>query len=179
MKRKCSWLLALLAVALWAAGCAGPEPKKPNASPPPGLPPRIGQLFPPNAVITQRGVLTVRDRQFTMMGYIARSETNGLRLLMTETFGGVLADVMIEPDGKVIVVQAKPPFRPAWAEKYVAADLRCVFGRASIEDCPGWVLSPTHFVIKRPRYTLDLQTVEVKTNVPPSSVFDPNVAKQK
>ena len=114
-----------------------------------------------------------------MTGYIARSETNGLRLLMTENFGGVLADVIIEPSGKVIVVQTKPPLRPAWAENYVAEDLRCVFGRGSPEDCPGWMLSPNHYVIKRPRYTLDLQTVEVKTNVPPASVFDPNTTKKK
>jgi hypothetical protein len=178
MKRNFPWLLTLLAVVLWAAGCVGPEPKE-AAAPPPGIPPRVGELFPLNAVVTQRGVLTIHGRQFSMTGYIARSETNGLRLLMTETFGGVLADVMIEPSGKVIVVQTKPPFRPAWAEQYVAADLRCIFGRASIEDCPGWVLSPTHFVIKRPRYTLDLQTVEVKTNVPPASMFDPNIAKKK
>src|SRR5262245_27434209 len=105
MNRNFPWLLV---AALLAAGCAGPSPS-PEPVTPPGLPTRIGELFPPNAIITQRGVLTVRGQQFTMTGYIARSEKHGLRLLMTETFGGVLADVLIEPDGKVIVVQTKPP----------------------------------------------------------------------
>ena len=33
------------------------------------------QLFPADALITQRAVLTVRGRQFTLNGYVARSAT--------------------------------------------------------------------------------------------------------
>jgi hypothetical protein len=38
-------------------------------------------------------VLTVLGRQFTLNGYLANSATNGQRLIITENFGGVLADV--------------------------------------------------------------------------------------
>ena len=148
------------------AGCATNElPPTVNLPPSP-------QLFPADALITQRAVLTVRGRQFTLNGYVARSATGGLRLIMTENFGGVLADVLVKPDGRVYVLQAKPPFRKAWVERFVAADLKYIFADETETDCPVRVLSPTHFVIKRRQYELDLRTVEVKPGVQPPEMFE-------
>lgn len=156
---------------LWAccivAGCATPKiSSQQNNSP------RAAKLFPADALVTQRGVLTVRGRQFTLNGYVAKSETRGLRLIMTENFGGVMADVLVKPGGKVFVMKSKPPFRPTWVERYIAADLKCIFGDALETNCPVQVLSPTHFVIERRWYKLDLQTVEVKPGAQPAEMFD-------
>jgi hypothetical protein len=159
-------LLALI-LCLLAAGCATHQPA-PRQNPAP----RVASLFPPEALIAQRAVLTVHGRQFTLNGYLARSQTRGLRLVVTENFGGVLADVLVKPDGKTFVLQASPPFRPAWVENYLAADLKCLFGNMPETNCPVQVLSPTHFVITRRAYQLDLQTVEVKPGPQSAKLFD-------
>ena len=156
----------ILLLALLATSCATTQP-----------PPEINssgaaQMFPPDAFVTQRGVLTVRGRQFTLNGYVAKSETGGLRLIMTENFGGVLADVLVKPDGKVMVMQAKPPFRPAWVENYIAADLKCIFAGVTETNCPVRMSSPTHFVVTRRWYQLDLETVGIKSGVQPAAMFD-------
>jgi hypothetical protein len=39
-------------------------------------------------------------------------------------------------------------------------------------DCPGRRLSPTHFIIERPAYTLDLQTVATKPGLQSPEMFD-------
>ena len=156
----------ILLLALLAASCATTQP-----------PPEINssgaaQRFPPDAFVTQRGVLTVLGRQFTLNGYAAKSETRGLRFIMTENFGGVLADVLVKPDGKVLVMQAKPPFRPAWVENYIAADLKCIFNGTLETNGPVQMFSPTHFTVKRRWYKLDLRTVEVKPGAQAAAMFD-------
>ena len=158
-------LFSLLVCCLMA-GCATSRPASQQSKP------LTAQLFPPEARVTQRGVLTVRGRQFTLNGYVARSETRGLRLILTENFGGVLADVLVKPNGKVFVMQSKPPFRPAWVERYVAADLKCIFGDATETNCPVQMLSPTHFVVERRWYKLDLRTLETKPGAQPAEMFD-------
>ena len=102
--------LFILLLAWLAAGCATTEPTPLVMAPAPAA------SFPADAFITQRGTLTVRGRQFTLNGYVARSSTHGLRFVLTENFGGVLAEVLVKPDGQVFVLQAKPPFRPAWTK---------------------------------------------------------------
>jgi len=156
----------ILLLALLAAGCVTSQPlPKINAI-------RTAQLFPPEALVTQRGVLTVHGRQFTLNGYVARSVTRGLRLIITENLGGVLADVLVKPDGKVFVLKSNPPFRPAWVEHYFAADLKCIFAVAPETNGPVQVLSPAHFVIERRSYKLELRTVEVKPGLQPAEMFD-------
>ena len=151
MRRDC-YLMLLVSVLL--AGCSATKQSLPRTGPIPE------QLFPPEALVTQRGVLTVRGRQFAINGYVSRSQTRGLRLIMTENFGAVLADVLVKPEGKVLVVQSKPPFRRSWVERYIAADLKCIFGNAPETDCPVRSLGPTHFIVERRWYKLDLWTVE-------------------
>jgi hypothetical protein len=155
------WLLML--VALLGVGC-GTTPK--SAFRRPATP------FPPEALVTQRGVLTARGKQFTLNGYTSLSEKGGMRLIVMENFGGVLADVLVKRDGSVHVMRSSAAFRPAWIERYVAADLKCVFGDAPESSCPGQMISPTHFVIKRFWYSLDLQIVEVKPGPQPAAMFE-------
>ncbi len=149
----------ILLLALLLTGC-GTSPTMP----------RTGRSFPANALITQRGILTARGRQFTLNGYLSLSETGGMRLIVTENFGSVLADVLVKPDGVVHVMRSSPAFRPAWIERYVAADLKCIFG--DTEKCPGQMVSPTHFLIKHFWYSLDLQIVEIKPGVQPAEMFE-------
>jgi hypothetical protein len=160
-------VVIFLLLASMFSGCATSQPASPQNN---FL--HAKQLFPPDALVTQRGVLTVHGRQFTLNGYIAKSATGGLRFILTENFGGVLADILVKPDGNVFVLQAKPPFRPAWIKNYVAADLKCIFTGGRETNCPVQMLSPAHFLIERHGYKLDLQTVETKSGAQPAQMFD-------
>jgi hypothetical protein len=134
--------------------------------------PHPARLFPAEAFVTQRAVLTVHGRQFTLNGYVGKSEARGLRLIVTENFGGVLANVLVKQGGETFVLKANPPFRPAWVEDYIAADLKCIFEDRAEANCPLQMLSDTHFVIERRGYKLDLRTVEVKAGLQPGAMFD-------
>ena len=134
---------------------------------------------PTDAMITQRGVLTVLGRQFTLNGYLSISATSGKRLIVTENFGGVLADVLIKPDGSVHVMRSSRAFKPKWIRRYIAADVECLFGNNPKADCPGEMLSPNHFLIKRRWYKLDLQTVETKPGPQPATMFDESKAEKQ
>ncbi|HWN94308.1 MAG TPA: hypothetical protein VNT99_04695 [Methylomirabilota bacterium] len=150
----------LLLVLLLAAGCATRSPQ-PSSRP----------SFPGDALITQRAVLTARGKQFTLNGYLSMSQTGGKRLLVTENFGNVLADVLVKPDGAVHVMRSSSAFRPAHIKRFVAADLECAFGNPK-KKCRLDVLSPTHFVVKRFWYKLDLRIVDVKPGPQPAGMFD-------
>jgi hypothetical protein len=155
------WILMLMV--LLGVGC-GTTPKVPFHRP--------ATPFPPEALVTQRGVLTARGKQFTLNGYTSLSEKGGMRLIVMENFGSVLADVLVKPDGSVHVMRSSAAFRPAWIERYMAADLKCIFGDTPESTCPGQMISPTHFVIKRFWYSLDLQIVDVKPGPQPAAMFE-------
>lgn len=142
------------------------------ATPPRSTIPHTENPLPVDVLVTQRGVLTVLGRQFTLNGYLATSASGGQRLIVTENFGGVLADVLVKRDGTVVVMRSSRAFKAKWIRRFVAADLLCVFGDAPRVDCPGRQLSPTHFVIERRRYKLDLQIVETKPGPQPAELFD-------
>ena len=134
--------------------------------------------FPTDALITQRGVLTVLGRQFTLNGYLALNAAGGKRLIVTENFGSVLADVLMKPDGTVHVMRSSRAFKPKWIRRYIAADVECIFGSAPKTDCPGQMLSPTHSLIERRWYKLDLQIVEIKPGIQPPESFDESKAEK-
>jgi len=159
---------SLLFVLLLAAGCAT-RPKETL--------PQTPRSFPADGLITQRAVLTARGRQFTLNGYLSLSATGGKRLIITENFGNVLADVLVKSDGAVHVMRSSQAFRQKWIERYVAADLECIFGDAAEGNCPVRMISPTHFVIDRFWYDLDLQIVEIKPGPQPSTMFDATAVK--
>lgn len=160
MRRNLFFLLLLI-----VTGCATTPPTTSRL-------PHLANTFPANGLVTQRGVLTVHGRQFAVNGYVALSATGGVRLIMTESFGQVLADVLLKPDGTVHLMRPGQLLRSDWIKRYVAADLKCLFGSAPEADCPGWMLSPTHFIIERPAYTLDLQTVATRPGPQPPELFD-------
>ena len=163
------WPSLLLMVLLGAAGCATP-PKtsfRPAATP-----------FPPDALITQRGVLTVLGRQFTLNGYLALNAAGGKRLVVTETFGGVLADLLITPDGTAHVMRSSRALKPEWIRRYLAADVQCLTGGTTVEECPGEMISPTHYLVQRRWYKLDLRTVNVKPGPQPATMFDASRAEK-
>lgn len=139
---------------------------------PPADVPRPMAAIPDNGLVTQRAVLTARGQQFALTGYLAQSVVGGRRLIIMETFGHVLADVLIKRDGSVHVMRSSKLLRPAWIRRYVAADMQCVFGDAPDAGCRVRRLSATHFVIERRRYKLDLQIVEIKPGPQPQELFD-------
>ena len=159
--------LGLLMLAL-AAGCA----TAPGPGSAPGSAPGETRSWPADGMVTQRAVLTARGRQFALNGYLAMRAAGGKRLIVTQSFGQVLADVLIKPDGSVRVVRSSPMLRPEWIRRYVAADLECLFGGAPAVGCPVRTLSATHFLIERRWYKLDLQIVESKPGPQAPELFD-------
>src|SRR5450755_128526 len=133
---------------LLAAGCM--------TTPPPENLPRAANSFPADALMIQRAVLTVHGRQFTLNGYLALSGMGGKRLIVTENFGAVLADVLVKPDGTVHVMRSSRILRPRWIDRYVAADLMGIFGGANNSASPIRELSATHFELERRWYKLEL-----------------------
>ena len=134
--------------------------------------------FPADALITQRGVLnTFFGKQFTLNGYLAQSAAGGKRLILTENFGGVLADLLIKPDGTVHVMRPSAVFKPEWIQ-YLAADVQCIFGDEPRENCLGRMVAPKHFVIKRRWYELDLKIVEIKPGSQSPEMFDETKAEK-
>jgi hypothetical protein len=158
MRRNIFFILLLI-----ASGCATTLPPQ-NFS-------RPQNLFPANGLLIQRAVLTIHGRQFTLNGYLALSKTGGQRLIVTENFGAVLADVLVKPDGKIFVMRSSQLFRSEWIQHYVAADMECIFGNAQ-KNCPAKMLSSAHFVIEHRGYTLDLQIVETKPGAQSPELFD-------
>ena len=132
----------------------------------------------PDALVTQRGVLKVLGRQFTLNGYVALSATGGRRLIVTENFGSVLADVLVKPDGSVHVMRSSRAFKPEWIRNYLAADLECLFGNGPRENCPGEPLGPDHYRIARRWYSLELRTVETKPGAQSKEMFDASKAEK-
>jgi hypothetical protein len=160
-------LAPLLLVGL-LAGCASPP-----ARPPAFEVPRT-TLFPASALITQRAVLKVRGREFALNGYLALNDSRDMRLVVTALFGQVLADVLVKQDGRIRVMQSSGMLRPAWIERYVAADVQCIFGGSPPADCPARMLSSSHFVVTRRWYTLDVRIVQNQPGPQRPELFDEN-----
>ena len=118
-------------------------------------------------------------RQFTLNGYLASSSTNGQRLVVTENFGSILADVLVKPDGKAYVMRSSRAFNYKWIERFIAADMRCLFGNSQQTDCPGQMLGSNHFLIERRWYKLDLHIVETKPGLQSAEMFDATKAEGK
>jgi hypothetical protein len=140
--------LELIALTVFLLGCATvPAP----------APVRI----PRDEFLTQRGILTIRGRQFTLTGYLALSERNGARLIVTHSFGQVLADVLLKPDGAVHVMRPSPVLRQEWIERHVVNDLR------------QYLANPAPTLTIRDRYhSLELRTVETKPGLQPAKLFE-------
>lgn len=164
-------LLALsLSVASLGVGCAT-TPRAPSLHEPPTL--------PADAFVTQRGVLTVRSRQFALNGYLALSRAEGKRLIVTQSFGQVLADLLVKADGSVHVMRRNTLFPDKWIRRYVAADLQLLTGEApELNGSVHWQ-SGTRFVMERRQYRLELDTVEIKPGPQPVELFDATRAEQR
>jgi hypothetical protein len=158
------WLILLPCLAL--AGCAtSPAPAPDQAA-------FTGADSPANALIIQRALLTAHGREFPLTGYLAVNDQHDLRLVVTQVFGQGLADVLVLHDGTVRVLQSSPMLRPAWIERYVAADLNCIFGKPAPGSCPARRVSATHFRIERRPYTLDVRILETKPGPQPAELFE-------
>ncbi len=163
-------IIFFVVLAAVLAGCATRPPN--HFSPPVGM-------FPANGLLIQRALFTARGRQFALNGYLALSETGGKRLIVTETFGNVMADVLVKPDGRVFVIKSSRMFPERYIRRLVVADLECVFGSAPAADCPVTMPGKNHFVIDRGGYQLDLRIVETKSSAQPAAMFDETASLKK
>jgi len=166
---RCLTILASV-FALSLAGCATSKTKTHTVA--------IERHFPANAFMTHRAIFTARGKQFALTGYLALSETGGKRLIISQSLGQTMADILVKPDGTVHVMQTSPMFKPEWVRRYVAADLECIFGNHPQKKCPVQMLDPKHFFIKHFFYKLDLRIVETKVGPQPDSLFDPTQARK-
>jgi hypothetical protein len=164
MRRNFFLLLLLL-----AAGCA--------SAPPPAHFARPTGMFPAEGLVVQRALLTIHGRQFALNGYLALSSQGGKRLIVTETFGTVMADVLVKPDGKVFVLHSSRLFPEKYIRQLVLPDLECIFGSSPAENCPVTMPEANHFVIDHGSLQVDLRIVETKTGAQPATLFEPTPAK--
>lgn len=155
-----------------AAGCAARPPEQSRFSRPPNW-------FPAEGLLVQRALFSARGRQYPLNGYLALSGSGGKRLVLTETFGNVMADVLIKPDGGVFVLRSSRMFPEKYIRRFMAADVECIFGGAPKSDCPVTMPGANHFVIDRGGYTLDLRIVETKSGPQPAEMFDETRALKK
>jgi hypothetical protein len=150
---------------LLATGCASsPGPTARQAW-------RISDTFPASGMITHRALFTARGRQFALNGFLALSGTGDRRLVVLETFGHVVADVLVKADGRVHVMQSSRMFPAKWIRRNVMADMQCIFGSDTV-DCPVTSPGPNHYVLRRRGYSLDVQVLEVKPGPQPAALFD-------
>jgi hypothetical protein len=166
MMRSCCWWLTTIFLAFCAfliVGCATSKSA--------GTPERD---FPANAFMVHRAIFSARGKQFALTGYLALSDTGGKRLIISQSLGQTMADLLIKPDGTVYVMQATPMFKQEWIHKYVAGDLECIFAKNPPKKCPVQMLGPNHFHIKHFFYQLDLRIVETKIGPQPENLFDPS-----
>ena len=163
-----SGLNLTLLLVLLAAGCATRPPVKTA----PTSAPHQTWSFPPEALITQRAILTARGRQFAWNGFLSRSEPGGLRLLITADFGQVIADVLVKPDRQVVVMNPGRMLRPAWIRNYVAHDLADIFGVNPPPDPAVRMIDPNHFAINRRWSSLDLRVVQITPGPQSPERFD-------
>jgi len=131
-----------------------------------------------DGLLTQRAVLTIHGRQFSLNGYLALSEKYGMRLIVTHSLGQVMADVLVKPDGSVYVLRRSPMLRVEWIKRYVGRDAKCLFGNIG-GQCPGRALDATHFVVTDRNYAMDLRTVDTKPGVLPPELFDETEAPMR
>lgn len=157
--------VCFLAAVVLLSGCATTAPPVMNSS--------VTRIFPADALVTQRVVLKARGREYALNGYTALSATGARRLIVTQAFGQVVADVLVKSDGSVQVVRSSPMLRAGWIQRYVVADLLCLFGgaRGAVADCPLKKLGENHFLIERRWYTLDVRIVETKAGPQPPEMF--------
>ena len=163
-------LLELLLLSCVLGGCASRP-----AAPPPLVESRA--FFPTEAFIIQRVMFTVQGEQYPLNGYLALSETRGKRLVLMDTFG-IVADVLIKPDGQVFVMKSSRMFSARCIRQFMAADVQCVFGGRTMLDCPVSSPAPNEYVIDRGgRYQLDMRILQVKPGRQPDTMFDKMVQK--
>ena len=117
-------------------------------------------------------------RQFTLNGYLSLNGAGAKRLVLTENFGNVLADVLVTPDGTAHVMRSSRAFKPEWIRRYLAADVQCLTRGPTAEGCPGEYLNEAHFLVQRRWYKLDLQTVKVAAGPQAATLFDPSRAEK-
>jgi hypothetical protein len=165
-------LFALVLLMLLLAGCATSKP--PSGPPVPG----IGN-FPADAFIIQRAMFKARGMEFPLNGYMALSKTGGKRLVLTESFGMVMADLLVKPDGKIVIIKSSRLFPARYIRRLMSADVACIFGGWPKLDCPVSVLDTNHFLIDRGGYKLDLRILEIKPGPQNDSLFEPDMAKGK
>src|SRR5579859_1738361 len=162
-------LLKLLLLSCVLGGCASHP-----VVPPPLVESRA--FFPGEAFITQRVVFTAHGEQYPLNGYLALSETRGKRLVLMDAFG-IVADVLIKPDGQVFVMKSSRIFSARCIRQFMSADVQCVFGGRTTLDCPVSSPAPNEYVIDRGRYQLDMRILQVKPGQQPDTMFDQAVQK--
>src|ERR1700744_511696 len=105
--RTFGWSVIFLAAVLFTGCPSAPVSQKAFTRP--------AGMFPAEGMVVQRALFTVYGRQLWLNGYLAFSPTGGRRMIITETFGNVMADVLVKPDGTVFVMRSSCMF----PEKYI------------------------------------------------------------
>ena len=128
--------------------------------------------------MTHRAVMTARGKEFPLTGYLAISQTGGMRLIISQMFGSPVADVLVKADGSVHVMRNSAMLKRKWIERNVAADLKCLFSRAATQ-CPVEEIDPKHLILQRRWYKIDLRIVDIKAGPQRAELFDESQASEQ
>jgi hypothetical protein len=77
--------------------------------------------------MVHRVVMTAGGRQFVMDGHLAVRADGSMRLVAMGQLG-VIAEVSISAEGEIDVGQTHRRFPKRWARRYIARDMRLLFG---------------------------------------------------
>jgi len=97
----------------------------------------LAMLYPEQARMTHRAILTVRGRQFAFDGYVAKAGDN-LRLVATGAVG-LIGELKWSRNGGAEIIRNGPFFRPAWSKDYMARDLALLLAPPVKTLTTGWL----------------------------------------
>ena len=108
----------------------------------------IKNLFPPQYRAIQRAIVTAGGKQFTCDGLLQVSPAGGHHLAIVSSFG-VVTDLRVKANGDCELLKVTPLFREDWSRRFVARDLRRLFG-APANLLPAGRLADGNVVLQTP-----------------------------
>jgi len=83
--------------------------------------------YPPGFRAVHRALLSVRGREFTLMGYVLVRRPGDVRLLASGDMAGAAFEVVRRSDGSRSILRAAPGFRASWIREGAARDAAAIY----------------------------------------------------
>jgi len=87
----------------------------------------LDAMYPPGFRAVHRALLSVRGREFTMMGYVLVRRPGDVRLLATGDMAVTMFEVVRRSDGSRSILRTVPGFRASWIREGAARDAAAIY----------------------------------------------------